>query len=95
MRSIIPTHDFAQPSEESLGDAHKKMAKAKRTTDMLENQSTQGPQLILQKPQENNAEHLKVEDQSLFGANTDLHPIIFEECYVKDVDPNFVKIVKS
>ena len=36
-----------------------------------------------------------MEDQSLFGANTDLHPIIFEECYVKDIDPNFVKIVKS
>jgi len=36
-----------------------------------------------------------VEDQSLFGTNTDLHPIIFEECYVKDIDPNFVKIVKS
>ena len=61
---------------------------------MIDNQS--GPQLILQKPQETkNAEHLKVEDQSLFGANSELHPIIFEECYVKDVDPNFVKIVKS
>lgn len=36
-----------------------------------------------------------MEDQSLFGTNTDLHPIIFEECYVKDIDPNFVKIVKS
>jgi hypothetical protein len=50
----------------------------------------------MQRPQEApNADQLKVEDQSLFGANTDLHPIIFEECYVKDVDPNFVKIVKS
>lgn len=37
LRSIIPTHDFAQPSEESLGDAHKRIAKTKRTTDMLEN----------------------------------------------------------
>jgi hypothetical protein len=36
-----------------------------------------------------------VEDQSLFGANVELHPIIFEECYVKDIDPNFVKIVKN
>jgi hypothetical protein len=39
---------------------------------------------------------LKIEDQSIFGReNTDLHPIIFEECYVKDSDPNFVKIVKQ
>jgi len=38
LRSIIPTHDFAQPSEESLGDAHKKIAKAKRNTDIIENQ---------------------------------------------------------
>ncbi len=39
---------------------------------------------------------LKIEDQSIFGReNVDLHPIIFEECYVKDSDHNFVKIVKQ
>jgi hypothetical protein len=40
---------------------------------------------------------LKVEDQSLFGGASvvDLHPIIFEEAYVKDEDTRFVKIVKG
>jgi len=33
LRSIIPTSDFAQPSEESIGDTHKKIAKAKRTNE--------------------------------------------------------------
>ena len=37
---------------------------------------------------------LKVEDLSIFGS-TDLHPIIFEECYVKDNDIRFINLVKS
>jgi predicted alpha/beta hydrolase family esterase len=37
---------------------------------------------------------LKVEDQGLFGM-VDLHPIIFEEAYVKDGDPKFVQLVKN
>jgi hypothetical protein len=32
---------------------------------------------------------LKVEDLSIFGTSQ-VHPIIFEECYVKDSDPRFV-----
>ena len=37
---------------------------------------------------------LKVEDQGLFGM-VDLHPIIFEEAYVKDEDQKFVQLVKN
>jgi hypothetical protein len=33
MRTVIPTHDFAQLSEDNIGDSHKKMAKAKRTNE--------------------------------------------------------------
>ena len=40
-------------------------------------------------------DNLKVEDQTLFGSSVDLHPIIFEEAYVKDEDPKFVQIVKG
>jgi hypothetical protein len=32
---------------------------------------------------------MRVEDQSIFG-QVDLHPVIFEECYVKESDPKFV-----
>lgn len=30
----------------------------------------------------------------MFGTQN-IHPIIFEECYVKDEDPRFVQIVKN
>ena len=33
LRTVVPTHDFAQPSEENIGDSHKKIAKAKRTSE--------------------------------------------------------------
>jgi len=42
MRTVIPTKDFAQPSEEALGNTHKKMARAKRA-----NESALDPHLIL------------------------------------------------
>lgn len=29
-RSVIPTNDFSQPSEENLGETHKKLAKTRR-----------------------------------------------------------------
>jgi len=38
---------------------------------------------------------LKIEDQTLFGSSVDLHPIIFEEAYVKDEDTKFVQLVKN
>ena len=43
------------------------------------------------------SDNLKVEDQSLFGGASvvDLHPIIFEEAYVKDADTKFVQVVKG
>lgn len=44
--------------------------------------------------QSENQDLLKVEDLSIFGS-TQIHPIIFEECYVKDSDPHFVQIVKQ
>ena len=33
LRSVIPTQDFAIPSEESIGDTHKRIAKTKRATE--------------------------------------------------------------
>jgi hypothetical protein len=33
LRTVVPTQDFAQPSEENIGESHKKIAKAKRTSD--------------------------------------------------------------
>ncbi len=41
------------------------------------------------------ADLLKIEDQTLFGSSVDLHPIIFEEAYVKDAEPKFVQLVKN
>lgn len=46
-------------------------------------------------PLQNESDTLKVEDQSLFGQSVDLHPIIFEEAYVKDSDSKFVQLVKG
>ena len=64
------------------------MAKAKRANES--GLDLQNGLLMLE-----NDDKLKIEDQSIFGSSVDLHPIIFEECYVKDIDPNFVKIVKN
>ena len=87
LRTVVPTHDFAQPSEESIGDTHKKIAKAKRTNEMtllegagVSNMVTMGQMT----PIATDADLLKIEDQTLFGSSVDLHPIIFEEAYVKD-----------
>jgi hypothetical protein len=41
-------------------------------------------------------DQLKVEDLSIFGSGSaEIHPIIFEECYVKDSDQKFVNLVKA
>ncbi len=34
LRNVIPTADYALPSEENIGDTHKKLAKTKRATDI-------------------------------------------------------------
>ena len=62
LRSVVPTHDFAQHSEESIGDTHKKIAKAKRTNEAtLEGQQNLMQQLTsLTQQMENDT--LKVED---------------------------------
>ena len=78
LRNVVPTPDFALPSEENVGDSHKKMAKSKRATD----------------PGLEDSELLKVEDLSVFGQGQ-IHPIIFEEIYVKDSEAKFVKLVKA
>ena len=52
LRNVVPTRDFAQPSEENIGDTHKKMAKSKRATGF----------------EEPDSELLKVEDLSIFGS---------------------------
>lgn len=33
LRNVIPTADFSLPSEENIGDTHKKLAKTKRAND--------------------------------------------------------------
>jgi hypothetical protein len=33
LRSVIPTPDFAMPSEDAIGETHKKLAKNKRAND--------------------------------------------------------------
>lgn len=40
------------------------------------------------------SEQMKVEDLSIFG-QVDLHPIIFEDCYVKDNDQAFLNLVMT
>jgi hypothetical protein len=46
--------------------------------------------------QNGDADTLKVEDMSIFGGGSaEIHPIIFEECYVKDSDHKFVSLVKA
>lgn len=78
MRSVIPTSDFSIPSEESIGDTHKKLAKTKRANEI-------GLDNLDDRMFTDAADQMKVEDLSIFG-QVDLHPIIFEECYVKDND---------
>lgn len=68
------------------------MARAKRA-----NETALDPHLILsQQPLSTQPDStlLKVEDQSLFS-QIDLHPIVFEECYVKNDDSAFVRLVKQ
>jgi len=92
LRSVIPTEDFAMPSEDNIGDTHKKIAKNKRANDTgLDNQNLMDGVSLLP-----DTDQLKVEDLSLFGTGSaEIHPIIFEECYVKDADPRFVNLVKA
>lgn len=37
---------------------------------------------------------LQVEDLGIFGS-AEIHPIIFEECYVRDSEQRFVQLVKA
>ena len=76
-RNVVPTPDFSLPSEENIGETHKKVAKTRRGANLLYSQ-----------------DQLKIEDQSLF-AQTHIHPLIFEECYVNDADQKFVNMVKN
>ena len=98
LRTVVPTHDFAQPSEESIGDTHKKIAKAKRTNEMTLLEGAGGGNLVTMGQMTATGlegDLLKIEDQTLFGSSVDLHPIIFEEAYVKDEDAKFVQLVKN
>ena len=98
LRTVVPTHDFAQPSEESIGDTHKKIAKAKRTNEMTLLEGASAGNLVTMgqmTPTAADADMLKIEDQTLFGSSVDLHPIIFEEAYVKDAEPKFVQLLKG
>jgi hypothetical protein len=64
------------------------MAKAKRANES--GLDLQNGLLMLE-----NDDKLKIEDQSIFGSSVDLHPIIFEECYVKDKNPKFIADLKN
>jgi hypothetical protein len=92
LRSVIPTSDFSLPSEENIIETHKKLAKNKRA----DNNGFDLPEFDLNNnfSSSKEADQLKVEDLSIFG-QAEIHPIIFEECYVKDNDPKFVNLVKS
>jgi len=96
LRNVIPTADFALPSEENIGDTHKKLAKTKRANENgFDGQMMMGSGADGYGGMANlDGDQLKVEDLSIFGS-TQIHPIIFEECYVKDKDPKFVSLVKS
>lgn len=95
LRNVIPTRDFALPSEENVGDTHKKMAKTKRATDNgFEGQMIEALGGGSSRLGNFDSDALKVEDLSIFG-QTQIHPIIFEECYVKDSDPKFVQLVRA
>lgn len=95
LRNVIPTRDFALPSEENVGDTHKKMAKTKRATDHgFEGQMIEALGGGSSGLGNFDSDALKVEDLSIFG-QTQIHPIIFEECYVKDSDPKFVQLVRA
>jgi len=76
-RNVAPTPDFSAPSEENIGEVHKKLAKNRRAN-------------LLHTP----SEQLCVEDLGLF-AEQSVHPIIFEECYVKEQQAQLVQLVKS
>jgi hypothetical protein len=60
---VIRTRDFSLPSEENLGETHKKMAKSKRTNEgdgILSGEVVGGGEHF-------DPEILKVEDISVFG----------------------------
>lgn len=76
-RHINPTTDFSIPSDENIGETHKKLAKNKRANFLFQG-----------------IDQLKIEDQGLFSTSN-IHPLIFEECYVKDDQQKFVQMVKS
>lgn len=63
LRNVIRTRDFSLPSEENLGETHKKMAKSKRTNEgdgILSGEVAGGGEHF-------DPEILKVEDISVFG----------------------------
>ena len=63
LRNVIPTRDFSFPSEENLGETHKKMAKSKRTNEadgLMSREALGGGDQF-------DPEILKVEDINVFG----------------------------
>jgi hypothetical protein len=67
-----------------VAEVHKKLAKTKRGAGDTEEGA----------PQIESEYAMKVEDLSIFGTSG-IHPIIFEELYVKDQDAKFVQLVKN
>jgi hypothetical protein len=49
--------------------------------------------MLVNEAPEDTEQILKVEDLSIFGSSQ-MHPIIFEECYLKETDHRFIQIVK-
>lgn len=60
-RNIVPTADFSQPSEENIGETHKKFAKTRRANLLYQDNDQ------LKVCMSWNLCFLQVEDQSLFG----------------------------
>lgn len=93
-RNVVETPDFALPSEENIGEAHKSFAQSKRTT--MNSTLTYGIRVFdlasckLPKDKQEIKEEIKSEAPS----EHDITPIIFEECYVRSEDFRYVQQVK-
>lgn len=66
-RNVIPTTDFALPSEENIGDTHKKLAKTKRATENGFDGNLMSD--AIGSASNLDGDCLKVEDLSIFGSS--------------------------
>mmetsp|Transcript_8574 Transcript_8574/g.13243 ORF Transcript_8574/g.13243 Transcript_8574/m.13243 type:complete len:246 (+) Transcript_8574:1349-2086(+) len=104
-RNVIDTDNFTLPSEENIGEAHKQFANTKRATKYAN--SNYGIRVIdMNYKNKRTEEEKKASEEKKSGdpeshrnnhelaAEHEVTPIIFEECYVKNQDYQFVQQVK-